>query len=97
VAAVLAALGGVCYSLGSTLDPSTLPDIGLVVFPAIVLGGIDSVGGAIIGGFVLGLLGSIIGTYLGGQWQDPLAYLLLLGVLLVRPTGLFGTAEIGRI
>lgn len=97
LAAVLAALGGVCYSLGSTLDPSTLPDVGLVVFPAIVLGGIDSVGGAIVGGFALGLLGSVIGTYLGGQWQDPLAYLLLLGVLLVRPTGLFGTAEIGRI
>jgi branched-chain amino acid transport system permease protein len=97
MAAVLAALGGVCYSMSSTLDPSSLPDIGLVVFPAIVLGGIDSVGGAILGGFVLGLLDSIIGTYLGGQWQDPLTYLLLLAVLLVRPTGLFGTAEIGRI
>lgn len=97
MAAVMAAIGGVCYAMGTQLDPATLPDIGLVVFPAIVLGGIDSVTGAVVGGLILGLLGSIIGTYLGGQWQEPLAYLLLLGILMVRPTGLFGTAEIARI
>jgi branched-chain amino acid transport system permease protein len=97
LAAVLAGLGGVCYSIGTQLDPETLSNIGLSVFPAIVLGGIDSVGGAIVGGLILGLLDGIIGTYLGGEWQDPVAYLLLLGVLMVRPTGLFGSKEIARI
>jgi branched-chain amino acid transport system permease protein len=97
LAAVLAGLGGVCYSMGTQLDPETLSNIGLSVFPAIVLGGIDSVGGAIVGGLILGLLDGIIGTWLGGEWQDPVAYLVLLGVLMVRPTGLFGSKEIARI
>jgi branched-chain amino acid transport system permease protein len=97
LAAVGAAVGAITYTLGSELDPASLPAIGLVVFPAIILGGVDSVGGAMAGGLLLGLIGTLVGTYIGGEWQNPLAYMVLLVVLLLRPRGLFGSPQVSRI
>jgi branched-chain amino acid transport system permease protein len=97
LAGVAAAAGAITYSLGAQLDPASLPDFGLIVFPAIILGGIDSVGGAMVGGYLLGLIGSLVGAYIGGEWQTPISYIVLLVMLLIRPRGLFGSPQVSRI
>ena len=97
VGAALAGAGGIIYALTNNLDPSSVPTVGLSVFPAIILGGLDSYLGAFVGALLLGALDSVIGVTLGGGWQDPVAYVALLVVLLIRPRGLFGSREIVRI
>ena len=97
VGAALAGAGGIVYALTNNLDPSSVPTVGLSVFPAIILGGLDSYLGAFVGALLLGALDSVIGVTLGGQWQDPVAYIVLVVVLLIRPRGLFGSREIVRI
>jgi branched-chain amino acid transport system permease protein len=97
IAAALGAAGGIMYSIGNGLDPVGLPTLGLAVFPGIILGGLDSVGGAFIGGLLVGLLQSIVALKIGGLWQDPVSYMVLLVVLVLRPRGLFGSQEIARI
>ena len=97
VGAALAGAGGIVYALTNNLDPSSVPTVGLSVFPAIILGGLDSYLGAFVGALLLGALDTVIGVTLGGQWQDPLAYVVLVVVLLIRPRGLFGSREIVRI
>jgi branched-chain amino acid transport system permease protein len=94
IGAALAGAGGIVYALTNNLAPST---VGLSVFPAIILGGLDSYLGAFVGALLFGALDSVIGITLGGQWQDPLAYMILVVVLLIRPRGLFGSREIVRI
>jgi branched-chain amino acid transport system permease protein len=97
LAGVAAGAGAITYTLGAQLDPASLPDFGLIVFPAIILGGVDSVAGAMVGGMLLGLLGTLVGAYIGGEWQDPLSYVALLVTLLLRPRGLFGSPQVSRI
>jgi branched-chain amino acid transport system permease protein len=63
---------------------------GVKAFTAAVLGGIGNIRGALLGGLVLGLLETYGATVLGGQWKDVFAFVVLVLVLLVRPTGLLG-------
>ncbi|MEK7285174.1 MAG: branched-chain amino acid ABC transporter permease, partial [Chloroflexota bacterium] len=63
---------------------------GLKAFTAAVLGGIGNVTGAALGGFVLGLLGSLTVTYFGGGWENVGVFAVLVLVLVFRPTGLLG-------
>lgn len=95
-AMLTATLAGVAYGLRTSLDAS-LVTLGLTTFPAILIGGLDSVGGVLVGAFVLALLQGIVASAAGGQWTSPVSYLLLLAVLLVRPTGLFGSEPQERI
>jgi branched-chain amino acid transport system permease protein len=97
VGAAFAGAGGIVYAFTNNLNPASVPTVGLSVFPAIILGGLDSYSGAFIGAFIVGVLDSVIGIELGGQWQDPIAYCILLVVLLIRPQGLFGSRDIVRI
>ena len=75
--------------------------IGLRAFPAAVLGGLDSIPGALLGGLIIGLVESLAGVYLeplvGGGIKEVFAYVILLAVLLIRPTGLFGSPEEKRV
>ena len=75
--------------------------IGLRAFPAAVLGGLDSIPGALLGGLIIGLVENLSGAYLdpilGGGIKEIVAYVILLAVLLVRPTGLFGSPEEKRV
>jgi branched-chain amino acid transport system permease protein len=97
VGAAFAGAGGIVYAFTNNLNPASVPTVGLAVFPAIILGGLDSYRGAFIGALLVGVLDSIIGIELGGEWQDPIAYSILLVLLLIRPRGLFGSREIVRI
>lgn len=90
---VLAALGGVIYATAyPSIDPYMGMLVGLKAFAAAVVGGIGSVTGAVIGGFILGFVEIVIPGFfpeLGG-YKDAFAFILLIFVLLFRPTGIMG-------
>ncbi len=102
-AAVLAAIAGVFIGAGSTIDQGTWV-VGLKALPAIILGGLDSVPGAVIGGLAVGIVEALFATYqstympwLGSNFSVVAPYVLMLLVLMVRPYGLFGTPEVQRV
>jgi branched-chain amino acid transport system permease protein len=70
---------------------------GLLVFPVVILGGLDSVPGAIVAGGVIGLLVSYTAGYIGGGLQQVIPYVVLVLILLFRPYGLFGEVRIERV
>jgi branched-chain amino acid transport system permease protein len=96
VAGVLASIAGIAYGATNIVDPSIV-NLALAAFPAILLGGLDSAAGAIVGGVTVGILQGFTATYLGGQYLQVLTYALLLIVLLVYPQGLFGTKVVSRV
>ena len=91
----------------SGLNQDGLIAIGLAVFPAVILGGLDSVPGAVVGGIVIGILQSFSTAYLdgffsqiglvGGGSQYVMPFVVLLVMLWFKPHGLFGTEEIERV
>jgi branched-chain amino acid transport system permease protein len=95
-AGLLAGVAGVLYANTTTVD-SSLSGVALLAVPAMVLGGLDSFEGAVIGGILVGIMQGFVTTYLGGQYIDLITYGLLLAVLLVYPRGLFGTANVVKV
>lgn len=75
--------------------------VGLLVFPAVVLGGLNSSKGAVLGGISIGIIEAIAGGYLdtlmGGGVKEVTAFVILIGVLMIKPYGLFGKEEIERV
>ena len=101
IAGVLAAVGGLFLAgFPSSPNPS-LGDTALRAFPAIILGGLDSPIGAVVGGIVIGLVEVLTSGYapswLGANFSDIAPYVLMILVLLVRPYGLFGTKPVERL
>lgn len=104
ISGACAALAGISFSTGSsTLQPTT-QFVAIAVFPAIILGGLDSPLGAVVGGLTVGILQNLAATYvptyvkvLGNGFDKVVPYLVLIVVLLVRPYGLFGTKEVRRV
>lgn len=97
LAGAMAAAGGICYAMSGLLDPPTVFGLGLAVFPAIILGGIDSLGGVAVGAFLIGLTQSTVTVLVGAEWGTPVCYLVLVAVVMVRPRGLFGSGHVARI
>ncbi len=101
-AGLSAAAAGLILGLKSGLSLAGLAGIGLKVFPVVILGGLDSVLGAVVGGIIIGIVENLASGYLdtlvpGGGTGAVLPFLVLLIVLLVKPYGLFGTKEIERV
>jgi branched-chain amino acid transport system permease protein len=103
LAGALAAIAGAFVGTGSGIDQTTFI-VAFSALPAIILGGIDSVGGAVVGGLLVGLAQSLVASYqpaaapwLGANFQLVTPYVLMLAVLLIRPYGLFGTPEVQRV
>lgn len=96
ISAVVAALGGVLLSNILYLHPS-LSSVGIKVFPAVVLGGLDSIPGAIVGGVIIGIVENIAGGYLGGDIKEITSFVILIAILMIKPYGLFGKEEIERV
>jgi branched-chain amino acid transport system permease protein len=70
----------------------------LYAFAAALLGGIDSPGGAVIGGFVMGVLENLLGAFvIGNELKLAVALVLIIGVLVVRPSGFFGRVHVSRV
>jgi branched-chain amino acid transport system permease protein len=97
IAAFCAGVAGITYSMRLSVDPVGLSDLGLLAFPAVLLGGLDSVPGVLVGGFVLALAQSAAAYWIGGIWSDVTAYAIMLAVLLARPRGFFGSRLVVRL
>ena len=97
---VVSALGGVVWGnlLGVDVQLSL---VGLKVFPVVILGGMDSVPGAIVGGLIVGVVENVAAGYLdpyvGGGTKDFAPYLLMIAALMIRPYGIFGKEIIERV
>jgi branched-chain amino acid transport system permease protein len=100
IAGATAAFGGFAWGAVLGVDPS-LSLIGLFVFPVVILGGIESLAGVVIGGVVVGIAENLatgyVDPHVGGGFGLVAPLLLLILILLVRPHGLFGRSEIGRV
>lgn len=99
IAAMVAALAGVTVASGAAQLSPTIGFVALAAFPAMILGGLDSPFGAVLGGVVIGVTQSLAAGY---QWFGPrfytvLPYVVMIAILMIRPYGLFGTKEASRL
>jgi branched-chain amino acid transport system permease protein len=97
IAALVAGMSGMVLGIINGVNVHDLSAIGLKVFPVVILGGLDSIGGAIIGGIIIGLLETFTGGYLSPSLRDVVPYIILVIILLIKPYGLFGLKEIERV
>lgn len=104
IAGAVATLAGVMLAAGSGGVGPGNDVIALAAFPAIILGGLDSPGGAVVGGLAIGLSQALTGGYqpehaafLGAGFDTVMPYVVMVLVLLVRPCGLFGTRDVVRV
>jgi branched-chain amino acid transport system permease protein len=98
--AIAAVIGGIVIGNISGID-IYMGDIGLAALSVIILGGLDSIGGAILGGFIVGILQNLTGLYIdpliGGGAKEVAPFFIILLIIMIRPYGLFGKVTIERI
>jgi branched-chain amino acid transport system permease protein len=98
LAAAVGAIAGMMVAPIVYLDPNMMGGILLYAFAAALLGGIDSPFGAVVGGLVVGVLENVLGAFvIGNELKLVVALALIVGVLLVRPSGFFGTVHVSRV
>jgi branched-chain amino acid transport system permease protein len=104
IAGALAALAGVMLASGPAAVTPTISLIALLAFPAMIVGGLDSPAGAVIGGLIIGVTQNLVAGYqddvapwLGDGFSRVAPYVVMIIILLVRPYGLFGTPEVRRV
>lgn len=85
---LLGQIGGIAPTMGA---------FGLSALVVVIVGGLDSVAGALIAGLFIGLVEAWTGTYLGGEYKLVFTFGILILMLMIRPYGLFGTTEIERL
>jgi branched-chain amino acid transport system permease protein len=90
IASALGVLAGIFLAPALFLDPFFMLDPFLKGFAAAVLGGLNSLPGAVVGGLLLGVAESLAGAYLAIQFKNTLAFVIIIVVLLIRPEGLLG-------
>ena len=98
LAAAIGAVAGMMVAPTVYLDPNMMGGILLYAFAAALVGGIDSPGGAVLGGFLVGVLENLLGAYvIGNELKLSVALVLIIGVLVIRPSGLFGKVHVTRV
>ncbi|MBI2769700.1 MAG: branched-chain amino acid ABC transporter permease [Burkholderiales bacterium] len=97
LASAIGAVAGMMVAPIVFLEPNMMGGILLYAFAGALLGGIDSPGGAVLGGFIVGVLENVVGMYLGTELKLTVALVLIVGVLVVRPSGLFGKVHVARV
>lgn len=97
LAGAIGAIAGIMVAPTVFLEPNMMSGILLYAFAAALLGGIDSPGGAVLGGFIVGVLENVVGSFLGTELKLTVALVLIVGVLVVRPSGLFGRVIVTRV
>jgi branched-chain amino acid transport system permease protein len=101
IACVVSTLGGIILGNVRGGVDFSLADLGLKIFPVVILGGLDSVAGAIVGGILIGVLENLSGGYLdpifGGGVKEVAPFVVLVLILMLRPYGFFGKAVIERV
>jgi branched-chain amino acid transport system permease protein len=104
VSGAVAALGGITLAAGPAQLSPGISFIALAAFPAMILGGLDSPAGAVVGGIIIGVTQNLTAGYqpdhaewLGNNFHVVMPYVVMVLILLVRPYGLFGTPEVRRV
>jgi len=104
IAGAVATLAGVLLSSGGAGISPNIEFVALLAFPAIILGGLDSPGGAVVGGIIIGITQTLTAGYqpscaswLGTGFDQVMPYVVMIAILLVKPYGLFGTREVRRV
>lgn len=97
LAAAIGAIAGMMVAPIVFLEPNMMGGILLYAFAGALLGGIDSPGGAVLGGFLVGVLENVVGAYVGTELKLTVALIIIVGVLVVRPSGLFGKVHVVRV
>ena len=97
IAALVCAMSGIVLGILNGINVHDLSRIGLKVFPVVILGGLDSIGGAILGGIIIGLLETFTGGYISTSLREIIPYIVLVVILMLKPYGLFGLVEIERV
>ena len=97
LAGAVGAIAGIMVAPTVFLEPNMMAGILLYAFAGALLGGIDSPGGAVLGGFIVGVLENLVGSLLGTELKLTVALVLIVGVLVVRPSGLFGKVHVTRV
>ncbi len=100
LAALLGAVGGMMVAPIVFLEPNMMGGILIYAFAAATLGGLTSPGGAVLGGFMVGVIENLASTYIpfiGTDLKLTVALALIIGVLMIKPSGLFGQVEVKRV
>jgi branched-chain amino acid transport system permease protein len=97
LAAAIGAIAGMMVAPTVFLEPNMMGGILLYAFAGALLGGIDSPGGAVLGGFVVGVLENVVGAYVGTELKLTVALVLIIAVLVIRPSGMFGKVHVVRV
>jgi branched-chain amino acid transport system permease protein len=100
MAATIGAVAGMLIAPVVFLEPNMMLRILLYGFAAAVVGGLTSPGGAVLGGFAVGIVENLAGTfipYVGRELKLPIALILIIAVLVVKPAGLFGRSVVSRV
>jgi len=97
IAALVCAMSGIVLGIINGINVHEVSAIGLKVFPVVILGGLDSIGGAILGGLIIGLLETFTGGYISTSLREVIPYIVLILILMIKPYGLFGLVEIERV
>jgi branched-chain amino acid transport system permease protein len=96
LAAIISVCTGVFISRLSILEPG-ISQYSLIAIAALVLGGLDSIKGAIVGGFIIGIAEGLAVFYIGGQSKYLVGFIVMFLILMIRPYGLFGIKKVERV
>jgi len=98
LAAAVGAIAGMMVAPIVYLDPNMMGGVLLYAFAAALVGGIDNPMGAVIGGFLVGVLENVLGAFvIGNELKLSVALVIIIGVLLVKPSGFFGRVQVTRV
>ena len=98
LAAAIGSVAGMMVAPVVFLDPNMMGGVLLYAFAAALVGGIDNPGGAVFGGFLVGVLENVLGAFvIGNELKLAVALVLIVGVLVVRPSGFFGKVHVTRV
>jgi branched-chain amino acid transport system permease protein len=98
LAAAIGAVAGMMVAPIVFLDPNMMASVLLYAFAAALIGGVDSPGGAVFGGFLVGVLENVLGAFvIGNELKLAVALVLIIGVLVVKPSGFFGKVHVTRV
>lgn len=93
ISAVLGAVAGILIAPTTFLRPSMMAEVQIKAFTAAVLGGFSSLPGAVVGGLLLGVLENLVAGYISTELKSTFAFVLIVVVLFIRPSGLLGTPQ----
>ncbi len=98
LAAAIGSIAGMMVAPIVFLDPNMMGGVLIYAFAAALVGGIDSPGGAVFGGFLVGVLENVLGAFvIGNELKLAVALVLIVGVLVVKPSGFFGKVHVSRV